>query len=101
MKYSRVFEKDGYWYVLKGNKKFFPCTKSNTEKEAKDKAAALSTKYYLEQALKSLEFCDDLLSNENSYYRNIYLNVACLKNKIEIFHQKHSDYDENDPCTWC
>ncbi len=64
--------------------------------DADEKAAALTAKWHLEQALKAMENAGDGESNFE-LIRNAAFGV---KDKVDTMHKTQSDYDEIDPCTW-
>ena len=107
MKYSKTYKhSDGKHYVMMGKKKFLLNTVSETEDEAKAKCATRSAEYHLLEALKCMKDKAglDLISKGaragNYEYENLLTSIGDLKDLIEDVHQKHSDYDENDPCYW-
>lgn len=101
MKYANTIEKDGMWYVMKGNKQYFPNTCSQTQEEAQEKGAILSAKFYLNQAEQALKKAEKTLSNDrnsNNYFNEIVANVETIKHVMQRCYEKHESYDPNEPC---
>jgi len=100
MKYSKVYEKDGVFYVMIGSKKYMPHTASESRERALEHCNVESIKFHLEEARKLMRGNMRLLERDQFLWGDVGNSVAHVKDMVEDSQRAHENYDMNDPCTW-
>lgn len=102
MKYSKIYEDNGFYYVMQGNKKYLPYTKSESESAAMIWAKIASAKWHLHEAAKimqelELSKVEELTHNQ---FWDLQSKVCEVMRPLDQLHRRQTDYDERDPCTF-